>query len=108
MLLRVFGVLYLAAAVLSYLYVMPHFQPGNGVVHAGTSFVAAGSDGGAPLVDVFPGKPWRTEQTLASKLLLSDKRMRVESHTVKGEDGKIYDDWIWVSVCAGRSTRDCV
>lgn len=108
MLLRVFGVLYLAAAVLSYLYVMPHFQPGNGVVHAGTSFVAAGSDGGAPLVDVFPGKPWRTEQTLASKLLLSDKRMRVESHTVKGEDGKIYDDWIWVSVCAGGSTRDCV
>ena len=24
--------------------------------------------------------------------------MRVESHTVKGEDGKLYKDWIWMDV----------
>lgn len=103
-LLRAFGVLYLAAAVLAYLYVMPHFEPGRGVHHAATSLSAVGPQL-QPLVDVFPGPAWRTEQTLASKLLLSDKRMRVESHTVKGEDGKIYDDWIWVSCCSKTSSR---
>ena len=47
---------------------------------------------------VFPGAPWRTSQTISSELLLSDSRMRVESHTILGEDGKRYDDWIWMDV----------
>jgi len=50
------------------------------------------------MADVFPGAPWRTSQTVSSTLLLSTPRVRVESHTVRGEDGKEYPDWIWMDV----------
>lgn len=37
----------------------------------------------------FPGPTWRTNQTMSVVELLSNKWMRVESHTVKTEDGQV-------------------
>jgi hypothetical protein len=51
-----------------------------------------------PLVDTFPGPLWRTDQTVDSTLLLSDGRMRVESHTVRSESGQLLKNWIWMDV----------
>ena len=50
------------------------------------------------LFAVFPGDPWRPSNFVSSKLLLSDARARVELHTMRGEDGKLYEDWLWEDV----------
>jgi ADP-ribose pyrophosphatase YjhB (NUDIX family) len=89
--LRIALVAYLLAAVLSWLYVVPVFLQSVGPR-------ADSPPPTPPLVDTFPGAPWRTSQTVSSTLLLSDKRMRVESHTVRSESGALMDNWIWMDV----------
>ena len=85
-------VLYCAAAWAGRQFLLPLFVSPTAATAASSSSLAT------PLVDVFPGAPWRTSQTVDSTLVLSDSRIRVEKHTVRGEDGKLYKDWWWMDV----------